>query len=177
MKATLLFLFVFFLLTSCGNEAQNRPGNPGGSPADSKGNEGKNILNNIFLEERGGLQVSAAYLADEAGNLINTKNTVPIATPVYLTLQIKKGWVITEGFVSPGAYQGITTHNGEPVLQSSDLFAGIQRIKTSVAATIRLKSVITTSRPDIAYYKVHFNVWDKQGKGEISGYYQLRVEK
>ncbi|HEV7331041.1 MAG TPA: hypothetical protein VGN63_08390 [Flavisolibacter sp.] len=168
-------------MSGCSNDGQYRPGHTDVSSPDStikyNTSKGKNILNNIFLEERGGLQVSTAYLADEAGNLINAKNIVSIATPVYLTIQIKQGWIVTEGYVSPGAYQSITTHNGEPVVQSSDLFAGIQRIKTSDAATIRLKTLITTTRSDIAYYKVYFRVWDKQGTGEITGNYQLRLEE
>lgn len=175
----MLSFFFLLLWVGCG-EPTAGPGNPV-SASDSAlitqppGNR-ETILNNIVVEEKGGLQVATAFLADEAGNLINPKNTVTIGSPVFLTVQVKEGWKIQDGFVSPGAVQTITTHNSEPVLQSSDLFAGVQRIKASDAATLRLKVLITATRPDIAFYKIRFRIWDKKGSGEITGHYQLRLE-
>jgi hypothetical protein len=182
MKMKLIILSVFLTLTRCTNNTPAVTGNssppkPDSTHVKSLSKERENVLNNIVVEEKGGLQITGAYLTNESGTLINPDNTVPLGMPVYLTLQIKKGWVVEKGYVSPGAVQIITTNKGEPVLQSPDLFAGVERIKAADAARLQLKTMITVTRSDISYYVVRFRVWDKWGNGEAEGYYRLRIKK
>lgn len=182
MKRNVFLLILISLLHACSNDAQERkPGqeslSSNASPSIKTGNKTGSILNNIVLEEKGGLKVSSAFLADEAGRLINPQNIIPAGKPVYLTLVIKEGWEVDKNFVSPGAVQTITTHNGEPVLESGDLFAASPRITAEDASRLQLKVLLKTSRPDIRFYVVRFRIWDKKGKGEITGEYRLEVEK
>lgn len=181
MKTTLISLCLLLSLSRCTDQASIGRAATGTAPSDpvqvtTPANNSKNVLNNIVAAEKGGLKVAAAYLVDETGNLINHKNTVALGTPVYLTIQIKDGWAVQNGFVSPGAVQIITTDNGEPVLQSSDLFAGAKRIRAADASKLQLKTLITATRPDIAFYVVRFRIWDKEGTGAVEGYYHLRVK-
>ncbi len=182
MKRTIFLLLMLSLLQACSNDAQEQKPEQethvsNATPSNETGNKTGSILNNILLEEKGGLTVSSAFLADEAGRLVNPNNTVTAGKPVYLMLVIKEGWVVKNNLVSPGTEQTITTHNGEPVLKSSDLFAASPQIKAEDASRLQLKVVLKTSRPDIRYYVIRFRVWDKNGKGEITGQYQLQVEK
>ena len=179
---TKLIILLLLTLTRCTNNTPAISGNssspkPDSTRVKSSSSSRENILNNIVVEEKGGLQITGAYLTSEAGTLINPQNTVPLGMPVYLTLQIKKGWAVEKGYVSPGAVQIITTNKGEPVLQSPDLFAGVERIKAADAARLQLKTMITVTRSDISYYVVRFRVWDKRGDGEAEGFYQLRIKK
>lgn len=181
MKETPVLFVFLFLLAACSNDA-----NTGIRPTDSvlassaKGDRAyipkENILNNIVLESVNGFEITSAFLADEKGNLIPPKNTIPPGHPVFLTLRVKKGWTLQDGYASPGATQTILSHNNEPVLQSGDLFANIPRVKEEDAGTLRLKALITATRTDIRYYIIRFRVWDKWGEAEVTGHYRLQVK-
>lgn len=134
------------------------------------------ILNNIIVHEEGGLQVARAFLSDENGNLIKAGNAVEEGDAIVLNLVIKEGWVAENGMVSIGATQTITADDGEPVLSSPDLFANQQRIPEAKANLLQLKATITKVRPDNQFFVVNYRIWDKIGKGEVSGRYRLTLE-
>lgn len=133
-------------------------------------------LNQITLLPQGGLRVSDAYLTTAAGNLVGSQNRVQPGQPVFLHLAVQ-GWLVKDNLVSPGATQTITTSKGEPVLASDDLFAGMPAIEKKEAANLRLKAHITKNRSDIPYYTVRFRIWDKWGKGEVSGQYTFSMSE
>ncbi|MDQ3277236.1 MAG: hypothetical protein M3Q06_02855 [Bacteroidota bacterium] len=179
MKTKPIIIFLLLSLTQCTDKSpakSNHPAEGSSVPRQKTSSANKNILNNIVAEEKGGLKIAAAYLADAGGKIINPQNTVAPGSPVFLIIQIQDGWRVNKGYVSPGALQTITTQNGEPVLQSPDLFAGAKSIRAADAANLQLKTVIINTRPDIAYYIVRFRIWDKGGTGAINGYYHLWVE-
>lgn len=181
MKRTPVFYVLFFLLVACNNEVTTTPRDKDSvvtthSKSEVKSGNKQTIVNNIVLEKVSGLEITSAFLADEKGNLINPKNSVRAGQPVFLTFHINKGWTVKKGMVSPGASQSIVTHNNEPVLQSEDLFANAPRIKKEDAGIVRLKTLITSTRPDIPYYIIRFRLWDNLGTGEITGYYRLQVQ-
>lgn len=173
MRANLPFYtFLFLLFIGC--QLPDKKDQKVARPAEQT-NSRAQILNRVTVHESGGLKISRAFLTTESGELLNARNRISVGETVYLNLVVAQGWMAENGVVSPGASQTITTGEGEPVLSSPDLFGGNAPIEEAKAGQIRLKTIITNSRPDTRTFVVRYRVWDKKGSGEVTGSYQLHM--
>jgi hypothetical protein len=141
-------------------------------------NEGNQtqVLNDISIEAEGGVEVYRAFLSYENGNLVPTGNSTSPGKPVYLNLNITKGWKEEMGEVSIGASEKISTDNGTIVLDEPDLFKNYTSISADDAKFIKLKAVVNSMSGPIKYFVVDYKVWDKNGDGVIKGSYRFYVE-
>jgi hypothetical protein len=176
------WLLFLILLLSCGNLAKKETDNSNENQEkaleaeEATSNNGSDILNNIILHQSGGLQIAQAYLSLEDGTLVPRTNKVPLATPVYLNLLVKKGWVFRNGEASVDATEVIRTNNGELVLDAPNLFKSKPTVSQQDASRIYLKANIISTRPDISYFVINYHVWDNWGKGEVKGSYRLYID-
>lgn len=139
-------------------------------------NSEAHILNNVIVHERGGLKTGRVYLAFDDGRLVPKTNSVALNTPVSLVLFIKDGWKVQNSGVSLDASIKIITNKGELVLNTPSLFTTSTLVNEADAAQINLRASISKTRSDIDYYIVSYRLWDKQGEGEINGYYKLYID-
>lgn len=146
---------------------------------DEKGSKEENItqvLNDISIEAEGGVDVYRAFLSYENGNLVPSGNSTSPGKPVYLNLNITKGWKEEMGEVSIGASEKISTNNGTVVFNEADLFKKYTSISADDAKFIKLKAVVNSMTGPIKYFVVDYKVWDKNGGGVIKGSYRFYVE-
>jgi hypothetical protein len=173
-----VFSFLFFgglLLVQCTDNKTNNPSPPQKGSHDSL--SVTRYLHSIELHSVHELAISQAFLTTKNGVLLHPDNTIREGEPVYLNLVIKSGWKATNGSVTLGANQSVTTDKGEPVLQSGDLFAGNPSIPVAEAGRIRLQALITKSRSDIRFFVVRFLLWDKNSNAAAEGSYRLFVTR
>jgi hypothetical protein len=136
--------------------------------------------NNITIKTTGGVKIVNAglYYADSIQIAVPNNNTVALSQNVSLVLVLEKGtWLQKDGIVSIGASEKIVTNTGVVVLNNDDLFKNFTNISADDADYITLKAVITSMIKKIPYFVVHFTVWDKWGKGKITGSYRLRIKQ
>ena len=135
------------------------------------------LLNGIELNAEG-IQVYRASLSLESGDLLPSGNTVALGEKISLILNIEKGWTEIDDKSFIGATEKITTDNGSVILDSDDLFAAYdQGINASDAKVITLKARITqASAIPVDHYIVTFRVWDKKGRGVITGKYKFYIK-
>ena len=134
------------------------------------------VLNDISIETEGSVEVYRAYLAYESGDLVPSSNVTSLGKPIYLNLNITKGWKEEMGEVSIGASEKISTDNGTVLLNETDLFKNYTSMSADDAKFVRLKAVINSKSGPIKYFVVDYKVWDKKGDGVISGSYKFYVE-
>ena len=144
---------------------------------DTETNSDAKILNNIIVQESGGLKVSRAFLSFEDGSLVPKTNRTELGKPVYLNLLVKSGWKVDNGMVSIDASEKIVSDAGELVLDATNLFKASPAIQEKNSGNIYLKAVITKTRTEINYFIINYLVWDKLGHGEIKGSYRLFVDE
>lgn len=165
MKLLLRVLFAAIIFCACENKQPN--------VTESKPNR---AANSITFNESGGVKLKRAFLMFDDGRVVPTGNKAMIGEQVNLLL-IVEGWEEKDGKVYLGASEKITSAEGAVVLDEKDLFATFQDgIAPVDAQTITLSAVITGQRQATDHYKVSFRVWDKTGKGEITGSYKFHVE-
>jgi hypothetical protein len=165
MKPLLQLLFAAILFCACENK---KP-----VANESKPNR---AANSITFKESGGVKLKRAFLMFDDGRVVPSDNKAMIGEQVNVRL-IVEGWEEKDGKVYLGASEKITNAEGAVVLDEKDLFATFQDgIAPVDAQTITLSAVITGQRQPTDHYLVAFRVWDKTGKGEISGSYKLRIE-
>jgi hypothetical protein len=135
------------------------------------------ILNDISIETKGGVEVYKAFLSYESEeDLVPSSNVTSIGKPVYLNLNITKGWKEDEGTVSLGASERISSNNGTVFLDEPDLFQNYSSISAEDAKIIRIKALVKSKTGPIRYFVVDYKVWDKNGDGVITGSYKFYVE-
>lgn len=182
------------ILSACNNTVPSADPSVLSSKTESKGekNGGKNkeddnskddreesktqVLNDISVDTKGSVEVYRAFLAFESGDLVPSSNTTSLGKPVYLNLNITKGWKEDEGTVSLGASERISSDNGTIFLDEPDLFQNYNSISAEDAKFIRLKAVVNSKTGPIKYFVVDYKVWDKNGDGVIIGSYKFYVE-
>jgi hypothetical protein len=141
-----------------------------------KSDNKKQVLNDISIETKGNVELSRAFLAFESGDLVPSSNVTALGKPVYLHLNIAKGWKEDEGTVSLGASERISSDNGTVFLDEPDLFQNYSSLSAEDAKFIRLKAVVNRMTGPIKYFVVDYKVWDKNGDGVIKGSYKFYVE-
>jgi hypothetical protein len=151
------------------------------SKDDEKNKDGKDenktqVLNDISIETKGSVEVYRAFLSFESGDLVPSSNATSLGKPVYLNLNITKGWKEDEGTVSLGASERISSDNGTVFLDEPDLFQNYNSISAEDAKFIRLKAVVNSKTGPIKYFVVDYKVWDKKGDGVITGSYKFYVD-
>jgi hypothetical protein len=93
-----------------------------------------------------------------------------------LRLIIDNGWKEQDGKVSIGASEKIETSDGEIVLDEKDLFAAMPEINADDAKFLTLTANISRLDKLYDYFLVSFQVWDKNGTGQINGNYKLYIK-
>jgi hypothetical protein len=134
------------------------------------------ILNDISLETEAGVEVSQAFLSYENGDVVPSPNITSLRKPIYLHLNLTKGWKEEMGEVALGASEKISSDNGTVFLDEPDLFQNYKSLNAEDAKIIRLKAVINSMSGPIKYFVVDYKVWDKKGDGAIKGSYKFYVE-
>lgn len=135
------------------------------------------LLNNISLTTTGGFVVDSAYLLYEDFTPIDKGNSTLLNKKIILWLIIKKGWTVIDGNIRVGASETILNDRNEVILKQDELFPdGNDIASLEDARYISLKAVITEITKKIPYFKVNFSVWDKNGKGKITGTYRFVVK-
>jgi hypothetical protein len=145
------------------------------NPAKAAASEtGGALIRNGIVINASGLQVTEAYLKNEAGGLLSNDNKADIGQKVNLVLKIK-GWTVQDGKVKLGAGETISTNDGKSVLDMPDMFSGNDIVSAEDAGVITINAVITDMDKPYPYFTVSFRVWDKLGSGNISGSYRLNM--
>src|SRR5215213_2743726 len=143
---------------------------------DQENENKKEILNDISIETKGSVEVYKTFLSYESGDPVPSSNSTSLGNPIYLNLNITKGWKEDEGAVSLGAFQRISSDNGTVFLDEPDLFQNYNSISADDAKIIRLKAVVNNKTGPIKYFVVDYKVWDKNSDGVIRGSYKFYVE-
>lgn len=176
-------LIVTVILSACGNTSSSKKENVNDT-TETKNNLKKEdepksqaqVLNDIVLETGGGVEVSQAFLTYENGDVVPSSNVTSLGKPVYLRLNLIKGWKEEMGEVSLGASEKISSDKGTVFLDEPDLFQKYKSLSADDAKIIQLKAVINSMSGPIKYFVVDYKVWDKNGDGVIKGSYKFYVE-
>ena len=133
------------------------------------------IRNDIELQSKG-LKVSQAFLVYDDGKLVPEDNSTNVGQPVNLRLIIEDGWQQKDGKVFVGASERIESSEGDVLLDEKDLFQNISSVRPEEAQYITLTANISKLNRLYDYFLVTFRVWDKNGDGEVTGSYKLRIQ-
>ena len=177
-KNLLLTAITSILLFACGDSNnkerdKSTDSNPLVKEASSR-TTGAKVRNDIQLQSSG-LSVSQAFLLYEDGTLVPPGNITTVGRPVKLRLIVDDGWKAEDGHVYIGASEKIETSEGQVVLDEKDLFSNIPYVSPADAKYITLTATISGLDKLYDYFLVSFRVWDKKGKGEVTGNYKLYV--
>ena len=134
------------------------------------------ISNDISVATSNGPELDHTFLSYETDDRVPPSNTTSVGKPIFLNLVLSKGWSEEMGEVSIGASQKISTDDGTVLLDNADMFDNYKSISAEDAKYIKLKAVVTRTAPNIRYYIVDFKVWDKNGKGTVTGSYRFFVQ-
>lgn len=134
------------------------------------------ILNDISLQTEGSVEVYRAFLSYDDGSLVPSTNVTSLGKPIFLNLNVTKGWKENDGKVSLGASEKISTDNGAVLLNEEDLFKDYASLNADDAKFIRMKAVVNSMTGPINYFVVDYKVWDKNGNGVISGSYKFYIQ-
>lgn len=162
--------------TESKNEKDDEEKKKDANTKDDKEESKTQLLNDISLDTKGSVEVYRAFLSFESGDLVPSSNTTSLGKPIYLNLNITKGWKENEGTVSLGASERISSDNGTVFLDEQDLFQNYNSISAEDAKFIRLKAVVNSKTGPIKYFVVDYKVWDKNGDGVITGSYKFYVD-
>jgi len=136
------------------------------------------ISNGIQLKTTANIKVIKAYLYYDDLSPVPDSNTAKLNENLNLLIKLQPGaWVVKNKFVKLGASEKITTNTGALVSEEKDLFASLKQINPEDARFINLKASMESMTGPVEYLVVHFRVWDKQGKGEISGSFRMHVKE
>jgi hypothetical protein len=179
MKKNHCFLFALaFIITGCEfhcSMGSNEVKGKSVSNNESGGLTGAIIKNDIELEAND-VKVSKAYLMDEQHHYIE-ENMADVGQNVILTVELDTGWTKIDGKSFIGASERIIESNGNVLLDSEDLFKDYDAVglDSKIASLINLTAVVSKKSSNDNLYTVHFKVWDKKGKGSVSGKYKLQI--
>ncbi|HYH13609.1 MAG TPA: hypothetical protein VD794_00220 [Flavisolibacter sp.] len=133
------------------------------------------IRNDIQLQSKG-LKVSQAFLVYDDGRLVPEDNATNVGQPVNLRLIIEDGWKQKDGKVFVGASERIESSEGDLLLDEKDLFQNITSVRPEDAQYITLTATVSKLNKLYDYFLVSFRVWDKNGSGEVTGNFKLRIQ-
>lgn len=143
---------------------------------DTKAPQKPKISNGIKITASKEIQIKEAYLYDDNGDPISDSNLVALNENANLMVEIERGgWVERNGMVSVGAQERIVTSEGEEILNEPDLFAKFTDIKAEDAQYVTIKAVITSQQRKFDFFLVSFIIWDKWGKGKITGSFKIKI--
>ena len=134
------------------------------------------ISNDISIATSGGVELKRTFLSYESDDPVPSSNTTSVGKPIFLNLVLSKGWKEEMGEVAIGASQKISNDDGTILLDNADMFDNYKSISAEDAKYIKLKAVVTRAAANIKYYIVDFKVWDKNGKGTVTGSYRFFVQ-
>lgn len=170
---TPVFFLYVLLLGSCKSPTTDKTSE---EPRPETTNGSSKIRNRIELHTKGSMKVSQAFLLYDDGTLVPASNSTSVNQPVKLRLIIDEGFTESNGKVEIGASERIETNTGELVLDEKDLFRDLGGVEPERAKALTLDAVITRLDKLYDYFTVSFRVWDKNGKGEVSGSYKLYIQ-
>jgi len=122
--------------------------------------------------------VKKAYLS------VNGKDPVPadfraeINQNVYLQIEVDpKDWTIEEERIYPGVYEKVESDDKKHVFVQEDMMKDYEGgIAASDGWLITVMAVVRDVDKHYDHFTVNFRVWDKRGKGEITGMYNLYLK-
>jgi hypothetical protein len=132
------------------------------------------IYNDIQVNAKD-VELKKAWLVFEDGERVPEGNFVDFPVVVKLILQVDEGWIPENGLVSLGISERILDEDDNILLDRKDLFAdntegfSVEDSKI-IGITARIKRNGVNAPTS---FKVHFKVWDKNGKGSIDGNYSI----
>jgi len=136
------------------------------------------IRNGRKLKAKPKIEGISAYLYYYDMGLVPDSNTAKLNENLNLLIKLQPGaWVVKNKSVRLGAYEKITTNTGAVVSEEKDLFANLKQINPEDARFINLKASMESMTGPVEYLLVSFRVWDKQGKGEITGSFKMRIKE
>lgn len=136
------------------------------------------ISNGIKLKTTANIKVIKAYLYYDDLSPVPDSNTAKLNENLNLLIKLQPGaWVVKNKFVRLGASEKITTNTGALVSEEKDLFAGLNQINPEDARFINLKASMESMTGPVEYLVVSFRIWDKQGKGELSGSFRMHIRE
>jgi hypothetical protein len=166
----LLLILLSFFLGSC--EFKCNVGEDLSEKDKPPASTGTNIYNNIDLESN--VKIRRAYLAFPDGKRVASDNYIDFTQPVKMIVMIDSGWVVQNDSVLLGASERIETESGQILLDEQDLFQAVGFISATDAKIIAVAAkIIREPNSPPSSYKVSFRIWDKNGKGAITGNYTL----
>jgi preprotein translocase subunit YajC len=172
MKTILTFLMVLFLIPMGIAAQPNKKTKPASKVVKPR------LYNGIKLVATGGIKVKEARLYyNETGDTVANDNTIKLNEKIVLLIETEDNSFFKkrDTAVLVGAKEVIKTDKGKVVLASDDLFASFTEISAEDAKYISLKAVITKTAAPIEFFIVEFSLWDKWGKGKITGSYKFKV--
>ena len=134
------------------------------------------IANDISIATSGSVELNRTFLSYESDEPVPSSNTTSVGKPIYLNLVLTKGWKEEMGEVSIGASQKVSSDDGTVLLNDTDLFENYKSISAEDGKYIKLKAVVNKLSPNIKYFIVDYKVWDKKGKGTITGSYRFYIQ-
>ena len=156
-----LYLTVLFIGISC----KTKNANPVAEPANKI-----SFTSTVF-------KVSKAYLSlggDTTTPELPADFKANVGQRVFLNLVIDSGWVNENGRIYPGIYQKVESDDKKHLFIEDDL---MKNHPEGVAAKdgwlVTIMAVVNTADKHYDHFDVSFKVWDKKGKGEITGSYKL----
>ncbi|MES2777437.1 MAG: hypothetical protein V4722_24875 [Bacteroidota bacterium] len=177
----LLLVMMATILTSC--EFKCSVGGDKGSGTTTKtvtsddggGLTGAVIKNDIELEATD-VKVNRVFLADELQKPLDS-NVVNLNEKITCYINTDTGWTKINGKSFIGASERVTGSDGTVLLDAKDLFEAYDATGVSEedAKFVSIRARVSEKIPGIDNYTVQFRVWDKKGKGVITGKYKFRV--
>lgn len=134
------------------------------------------IKNGIELEATD-VKVKKAYLTNDAGILLDS-NMTKLNENIVCMVELDTGWTKMNDKSYVGATERITADDGTVLLDGTDMFKNLDStgIPADKAKYIWLNAVVTQKHPGMQSYSVQFRIWDKKGKGVITGKYKFKVQ-
>lgn len=175
----LLLLILVSLLAGC--EFNCSVGDKGGSKSktytstEGDGLTGAVIKNDIELEATN-VKVTKAYLSHQQGKVLDS-NVVYLNEKITCVIISDTGFTKYNGKSYIGASEKVTGSDGTVLLDAKDLFAEYDESGVSAedAKVVSISASVSEKTPGVDNYKVEFKVWDKRGKGMITGKFKFRV--
>jgi hypothetical protein len=137
--------------------------------------KGASIKNDIMLDAKN-VKVREVYLANEARMPLD-KNEIALGEKIRCVVVLDTGWTKYGNTSYLGASEKILTDGGDVILDVEDLFKDYTEsgLSASDAEVVSISANITEKQTGVDDYKVQFRIWDKRGKGEVTGSFKFKV--
>lgn len=176
-------LLAFSLATFCGCNNGEKTATPTTKTGDSSTEKPKSTetndtksqyLSGVNIETTGGLKVIRAFVSSVDGEVFSKEVMAGSDQKVILNINLD-GFREEDGMSFIGAAEKITASDGTVILDEADLFSKYTEtgMNSNDAKFVRLSAVINGNINSNSFYTVTFSVWDKKGKGELTGSYKI----